>query len=857
MTDDSNKATVEKRLNAIASTIPLLEKSDLAPFNGLLDEFDALKKEVAGRPAFITLITRARTLVENIVMQDVDFNAGCAKLGKCVEKMLKAVGGEQRTPEADGHETTDNRAFPDDLQQIVVRFANNQQGVLEDFEAHILDLEKGDPQAKQAIRRIMHTWKGEFGVLDLQDYAKLIHELEDRLDSGILTSENLFRLKDFLADRLPGFAAGACPPITEEEKSDMCGGDTAKTPGRPDTVQPRQSDTQDVRHPAGAEGPTPEESLPATPPERPFTGDPSLLADFIRESSDHLHTAETMLLDLESAPDNMDAINSVFRAWHTIKGVAAFMALKEIQELAHAMESMMDRARKGELRLQAAGIDALLAGNDMLKAFLVSVEEALSSGVLKIPPDYDNLMQRLRHPEPQNTPDEQPASVAQNKKLGEILVESGAASRAAVESALERQQRGDDRKLGEILIDEQDLPARAVGGALAAQTSARTVHGIEETIRVPVNRIDQLVDTIGEAVIAQSMIYAHPAIAGLADQSVHTKIAHGAMIMRQIQEMAMSLRMVSVKATFQKMTRLARDLSKRFGRDLDFITEGEDTALDKSVVENIGDPLIHMIRNAIDHGIEPTAERIAAGKPAKATVRLKAYHRAGNIYIEVSDDGKGLDRDAILAKAMAKGLCRPEQRLTDAEIFGFIFLPGFSTAKVVTDVSGRGVGMDVVRRNIEALRGSCEIASVAGKGTTFTIRLPLTLAIVDGMIVKAGNENYIIPTLAIIESMRPAPGQVETVMRRNAIVKVRDDLIPLVHLIITVLEKRERQETRRLHDRRDHDRGRHARQKSRVAPRRDRGPAAGGDQEPGRGRGRRARRDRRRHHEQRQREPDS
>lgn len=299
---------------------------------------------------------------------------------------------------------------------------------------------------------------------------------------------------------------------------------------------------------------------------------------------------------------------------------------------------------------------------------------------------------------------------------------------------------------------------------------------------MPVNRIDQLVDAIGEAVIAQSMIYADKLVLGIADQAVQTKIGHAAMIMRQIQEMAMSLRMVSVRATFQKMARLARDLAKKCKREIDFITEGEDTELDKSVVEKIGDPLIHMIRNSVDHGIEPPLEREKSGKPLRATVKLRAYHRAGNIYIEVSDDGRGLDREAIRRKAIDKGLCTADEHLTEEAIHRFIFLPGFSTAKQVTDISGRGVGMDVVLRNIEALRGSVEIASAPGKGTTFSIRLPLTLAIVDGMIVRAGGEQYIVPTLAIIESLRPAEGQIERVMQRAAMIKVRNDLIPLVDL---------------------------------------------------------------------------
>jgi two-component system chemotaxis sensor kinase CheA len=305
---------------------------------------------------------------------------------------------------------------------------------------------------------------------------------------------------------------------------------------------------------------------------------------------------------------------------------------------------------------------------------------------------------------------------------------------------------------------------------------------IEETIRVPVNRIGQLVDSIGEAVIAQSMVNANPLIANVADQALSTKIAHANSIMRQIQELAMSLRMVSVKATFQKMARLARDLSKKCDRDLEFITEGEDTELDKSVVENIGDPLIHMIRNSIDHGIEAREQRAAAGKNPKATVRLRAFHRAGSIFIEVMDDGKGLDKEAIYKKAVSKGLCKEDANLSDAEIFQFIFLPGFSTAKTVTDVSGRGVGMDVVRRNIEALRGSVEISSVQGKGTTFSIRLPLTLAIVDGMVVRSGNEKYIIPTLAILESLKATPEQIQTVMGKGKLISVRGELITLVHL---------------------------------------------------------------------------
>ncbi len=786
---ETNMVPLNKILNTIAAKLPILDPSDLAPLSEIVTEFESVKQKYKLPAAFSVLIDRAISLIGNIIMAETPFTEGCKKLYECVAKMMKEADKYEKKTENSKKNQSDriNRdqekpvAFqiPEDLKDIVLKFASGQQAVLEDFEAYILELEKGNPDAKDAIKRILHTWKGEFGVLDMPEYSGLIHEIEEGFENGRIAAENLFMLKDFLLERMGDFAAGVCPKIGEDERLALTAGAKAgtapvKNDGRAGGDRQAKSRTENA-----AQSP---DNTPSKTSERPFHGDTSLLTDFINESRDHLHTAETFLLELETDPARTEHVDSIFRAWHTIKGTAGFLSLSEIQELAHAMESVMDRVRKREIGLGAACIDILLEGNDCLKTFLTHVEEALSTGVLKIPPQHDALMQRLRACHAQESGISGPALPTSEKRLGEILVESGAAKPADVAAAIEKQMQGDSRKLGEILIDEAKLPARAVGGALAAQSAARAAHGVEETIRVPVSRIGTLVDTIGEAVIAQSMIYAHPSIRSIDDQTLHTKIAHASMIMRQIQEMAMSLRMVSVKATFQKMARLARDLAKKFGKELDFVTEGEGTELDKSVVENIGDPLIHMIRNAIDHGVEPADERIKAGKPARARVALRAYHRAGNIYIEVSDDGRGLDAAAIREKAISRGLCKPDERLSDEEIFRFIFLPGFSTAKVVTDVSGRGVGMDVVRRNIEALRGSVEIASKPGKGTTFTIRLPLTLAIVDGMIVRAGGESYIVPTLAIIESLKPSPEQIDTVMRKGAFVKVRGELIPLVHL---------------------------------------------------------------------------
>jgi two-component system chemotaxis sensor kinase CheA len=242
------------------------------------------------------------------------------------------------------------------------------------------------------------------------------------------------------------------------------------------------------------------------------------------------------------------------------------------------------------------------------------------------------------------------------------------------------------------------------------------------------------------------------------------------------------MRMVPVRGAFQKMTRLVRDLATSGGKQIQFLLEGEETELDRNMVEKLGDPLVHMIRNSVDHGIESQDERMARGKPAQGTIRLSAAHQRGGIVIRLSDDGKGLDPARIRAKAIERGLIRGDVEMDASEIVSLIFLPGFSTADAVTDLSGRGVGMDVVRSNIEGLSGKIEVQSVLGEGTTFTLLLPLTLAIIDGMLVGVGDDRYIIPTLSIRESFRPQPGMVSTIQGRGEVVSVRGRQTPLLRL---------------------------------------------------------------------------
>ena len=287
---------------------------------------------------------------------------------------------------------------------------------------------------------------------------------------------------------------------------------------------------------------------------------------------------------------------------------------------------------------------------------------------------------------------------------------------------------------------------------------------------------------MGELVIAQSLVAQNlQEIAGVGQQFTRNMAQMGR-ITRELQRVGMSLRMVPIRGVFQKMARVARDLSVKQQKKVQFLTVGEDTELDRGVVEELNDPLLHMIRNSMDHGIEAPNLRVAQGKPPVGTLQLRAFHQGGNIVVEIQDDGAGLNRDRILKKAIERGLTSPNATLTDEEVYAFVFAAGFSTAEKITDLSGRGVGLDVVRRNIEHLRGRVDISSTPGKGTQFKLTLPLTLAIIDGLIIKVGEERFILPTLSVCESFRPRPEMISRVQGRAEVVNVRGRLIPLLRL---------------------------------------------------------------------------
>jgi len=316
--------------------------------------------------------------------------------------------------------------------------------------------------------------------------------------------------------------------------------------------------------------------------------------------------------------------------------------------------------------------------------------------------------------------------------------------------------------------------------AASKQTAAPAVgSGI---VRVDTVKLDGLIDLVGELVIAQSMVVQNPELKAITSAHLSRCLGQLRGITSDLQRTAMSLRMVPIRNTFQKMSRLVRDLALQQGKEIVLTLEGEDTELDRNIVEELSDPLVHMIRNSADHGIEMPEVRVAAGKPPAGTITLRAFHQGGFIVIQIEDDGRGLNAAKIRKKAIERGIIKADENLDEREVFDLIFAAGFSTAEKVTDLSGRGVGMDVVRRNIEKMRGKIEISSIDGEGTTFTLYVPLTLAIIEGLLVGIGEERYVIPTLSVRESFRPLPGMVTQVQGRGEVVSVRGRLTPILRL---------------------------------------------------------------------------
>jgi two-component system chemotaxis sensor kinase CheA len=477
--------------------------------------------------------------------------------------------------------------------------------------------------------------------------------------------------------------------------------------------------------------------------------DSDLLNEFIAENMELATVAESAILDWEKDPNNQELLNTIFRGFHTVKGTSAFLNLDCVKDLAHHVESMLVRVRDGQDNFTRGHADLSLKSLDMIKNILERMKSSSPGGKIELPWGLDEIHEALR------------IFISSNRKVSDQL--SKPAAKPVLKELFAQK-------------NEEDMADKPWSSIPVPEPVA------ESTVRVKIDRLDKLLDTVGELVIAQTMVGQDELILDGKNHELNKKISQAGKIVRELHDMSMFLRMVPLKGTFQKMVRLARDLSQKNGKVVKLITEGDETEIDRNMVDMVADPLVHLIRNAVDHGIETPEERHRTGKASESRIYLTAGHAEGSIILTVWDDGRGLNRKKIVDKAIARGLIDSAERMTDQEVWHMIFQPGFSTAEKVTEVSGRGVGLDVVRRAVERLRGRIEVQNSEGQGCAFILRMPLTMAITDGMVVKVGSQRYILPTANIQKAVRPDESDIHTVNQRAEMFSFRDELLPIFRL---------------------------------------------------------------------------
>ncbi len=581
---------------------------------------------------------------------------------------------------------------------------------------------------------------------------------------------------------------------------------------------------------------------------------------FFIETEEHISIMESSILELEASQDDLELLNSIFRAAHSVKGNSGCLGYTDIYSFTHAAETVLDRLRNGVMKASEEVVSVLLESLDCIKLLVGAaqeerecygevegalkkleglvedlseegaeavVEEALSflgssetlykivfrpgAELLKCGMDPFNIIKHIRNlgDVVRITPDISmlPDLCEMDPELSYLawdIVLSTTRGQAAIDDIFDFVR--DESHVEVSLYQEEEGASQAettpddtgdkgpVKAVTASKEPVRDKKKVDSTIRVDTEKVDNLVNLVGELLITQSMV--SRLTSGEERENVEALRKTVAELERntaEIQETVMSIRMMPIGTVFSRFLRLVRDLAVKREKKVKLKISGKETELDKTVIERLVDPLTHLLRNSLDHGIESPEDRVASGKQETGTISLNAFHEGGNVIITVEDDGKGLDRDVILKKAISKGLVEEGEELSDNKVFNLIFMPGFSTAEMVTDISGRGVGMDVVKRNISDMGGSVSIESEPGRYTRFVLKLPLTLAIIEGLTVAVGGERFILPITAVVESKRPSEEEVKSIEGTGEVMNFRGNYVPIVrlHRIFSVEDARQ------------------------------------------------------------------
>jgi two-component system, chemotaxis family, sensor kinase CheA len=537
--------------------------------------------------------------------------------------------------------------------------------------------------------------------------------------------------------------------------------------------------------------------------------DADIVKEFLIESYENLDRLDRELVELEQHGGNPETLASVFRTIHTIKGTCGFLGFSKLESVAHAGENLLSKLRDGHIQQSAPITTALLAMVDVVREILATIEDSDAEGE-RHDADLIATLTRLTrgdafvtngHPaagasnaSPESKPPVAPATSSSAAPpsdppvatIGNILIEQGSVSESEVKRAVEQQVAGDPRHLGEILVEHGAVKSSDVVDALQIQRSARaTTAAADSTIRVDVGLLDKLMNLVGELVLARNQVLQ---FTGKNEDSAFLATSQRLnLITTELQEGVMKTRMQPIGNIWGQFPRTVRDVATVCGKQVRIEMEGRETELDKTIIEAIKDPLTHLVRNSVDHGVETPAARVAAGKDPEGRIFLRAFHEGGQVIIEISDDGAGLDCERVRRKAIDKGLVTSEQaaRMNEREVANLIFLPGFSTAEKITNVSGRGVGMDVVKTNIEKIGGTVDLQFKAGQGSTVRMKIPLTLAIIPALVVTTGGDRYAIPQVSLLELVRLEGDQLKTgieLVQGAPVHRLRGQLLPLVYL---------------------------------------------------------------------------
>jgi len=674
-------------------------------------------------------------------------------------------------------------------EELVNGFIDETVDVLDDVEPTLIELSQGgdasvlDSETINSVFRLFHSLKSSAAFLGFANIASLTHDAENVLQGVrdgkiVLTTPligTLCKSMDLIRNMLEAIESSqkddgfeAPIQVNKSELQQYLGGSTT-----PPTQQVPEDEVVKTSETTAKEIPmTPKEETPK--PDATF--EDILITDemrlsFIAEGTEQLETVEQCFMLLEKNNNDPQIMHTAYRAIHSFKGNCGFMHFNDLQDISHMLETVMEQMKDEIVKPDSSSISFMLATIDTLRETVAEMSEGGDGAVATLSAYKDLIIDVFPSCFTNGVPSAVPES--------DVMIKATQQASPSLQLPSEPQP-SEEQVVSTPTVEESTAPKTEMDTKGSVKKKRKSI--VRQDIRVDLSKLDTIINLVGELVIAESMVTRNPAVAHIDDERYYRSTHQLRRICNELQDASMSLRMVPLDGLFKKMVRVVHDLSQKIDKDIDLEIVGGDTEVDKTVIEQISDPLVHIVRNSCDHGIETAEERKKTGKAGGGHITIEGRHEGGEVWIIVKDDGRGLNRDMIIKKAITSGIIKEDEILSDDDIWRLIFHPGFSTADKITNVSGRGVGMDVVKRNVEKLNGRIDIKTLEGRGSSIIIRIPLTLAIIDGMLVQVGESKYTVPTLSIKRSLRYKEDQVTYSPEGNAILQLDDKFIPIIRL---------------------------------------------------------------------------